>query len=347
MEQARIEWLTWLRRAMRRIPGSGLGHRQRELHLHRAAHLSRRRRGAHVRRRAGPVEHRNALRALDRTRREYAEGSAKLVWIDQRRSARRRCPTGWRHWSHKARRAPDNESHRHRRRSGLEQWRTFRWRGALQQLVHPIRARLEHRFNGGIDAARRARGVARDRSAGCSSSPAGYWALDRCIRCSASSGTSLILYLLIGFRHFSHAFSAIVDALRSGRCDRRARAPRGVARRDASAVTAEEIPKLAIEQGLDDSYRHVFGILFWFLVLPGPVARCCTALTVLLAARVAGRRGDAVGHQLAPFGRPVQRLLYWLDWIPVRLTALDLRRRRRLRGRGLLLAHAGRAMAVA
>jgi cobalamin biosynthesis protein CobD/CbiB len=45
-------------------------------------------------------------------------------------------------------------------------------------------------------------------------------------------------------------------------------------------------------------------------------------LTVLLAERW---RGDAVtpmGHELGQFGRPVHRLLFWLDWAPVRLTAV-------------------------
>jgi len=29
-----------------------------------------------------------------------------------------------------------------------------------------------------------------------------------------------------------------------------------------------------------------------------------------------------MGHELTTFGRPVRRLLHWLDWIPVRLTAI-------------------------
>jgi adenosylcobinamide-phosphate synthase len=91
---------------------------------------------------------------------------------------------------------------------------------------------------------------------------------------------------------------------------------------DASAAAAEEIPKLAIEQGMEDSYRHVFGTLFWFLVLPGPGGAVLYRLTVLLAGQWRGVAVTPIGHQLASFGRPVQRLLYWLDWIPVRLTAL-------------------------
>jgi adenosylcobinamide-phosphate synthase len=131
----------------------------------------------------------------------------------------------------------------------------------------------------------------------------------------------LVLYLLVGFRHFSHAFSAIVEALKAGdaiAARRRLAAWRGS---DASAVGAEEIPKLAIEQGLEDSYCHVFGILFWFLVLPGPAGAVLYRATVLLASEWQGDELTPLGHQLSAFGAPVRRLLHWLDWIPVRLTA--------------------------
>jgi adenosylcobinamide-phosphate synthase len=86
-------------------------------------------------------------------------------------------------------------------------------------------------------------------------------------------------------------------------------------------VSAEEIPKLAIEQGLKDSYCHVFGTLFWFLVLPGPAGAVLYRATVLLASEWQGDELTPLGHQLSVFGAPVRRLLHWLDWIPVRLTA--------------------------
>ena len=100
---------------------------------------------------------------------------------------------------------------------------------------------------------------------------------------------------------------------------RRLAAWRGI---DASAATAEEIPKLAIEQGFTDSYRHVFGTLFWFLVLPGPVGAVLYRLTVLLTERWSGDAVTPMGHELGQFGQPVQRLLFWLDWVPVRVTAV-------------------------
>src|SRR5437867_4465297 len=79
---------------------------------------------------------------------------------------------------------------------------------------------------------------------------AGYWALEVLPPLLALVWNVFFLYLLVGFRHFSHAFSAIADALKAGdviAARRRLAAWRGI---EASAVTAEEIPKLAIEQGL-------------------------------------------------------------------------------------------------
>ena len=98
----------------------------------------------------------------------------------------------------------------------------------------------------------------------------------------------------------------------------------GASAQTASTIKAADVPapKLAIEKGLEDSYRHVFGTLFWFLVLPGPGGAVLYRLTALLAGQWQGAAATPIGHQLASFGLPVQRLLYWLDWIPVRLTAL-------------------------
>jgi adenosylcobinamide-phosphate synthase len=203
---------------------------------------------------------------------------------------------------------------------GIEQWRTFRWRGALQQRFIRYARWLEHRFNGGA-AQQGAIAAALAIAPPVLVAACGYWALDPISPLLGLAWNVLVLYLLVGFRHFSHAFSAIVDALKAGdaiAARRRLAAWRGS---DASGVSAEEIPKLAIEQGIEDSYRHVFGILFWFLVLPGPAGAVLYRATVLLAAEWQGDELTPHGHQLSAFGTPVRRLLDWLDWIPVRLTA--------------------------
>ena len=79
-----------------------------------------------------------------------------------------------------------------------------------------------------------------------------------------------VLYLTLGFRQFSHAFTAIVEALRVGDLDR-ARVLLTDWRGEAAVeYNGTEIAKVAIEEGLINSHRHVFGVIFWFLILPGP-----------------------------------------------------------------------------
>jgi adenosylcobinamide-phosphate synthase len=203
----------------------------------------------------------------------------------------------------------------------LEQWRAPRWRGTVQRVFGRYARFLERRFNAGTE---QQGALAAFLAAGppVVVAAAAYWVLDALHPVLGLAWNVAVLYLLVGFRHFSHAFTAIGDALRAGdaiTAHKRLVAWRGA---DASTAPAEEIPKLAIEQGVEDSYRHVFGTLFWFLVLPGPVGAVLYRLTVLLAAQWQGTALTPVGHQLAAFGRPVQQLLYWMDWIPVRLTAL-------------------------
>ncbi len=204
---------------------------------------------------------------------------------------------------------------------GLEQWRAFRWRIGAQRLFARYARFLERRFNAGTEEQGRLTAL-------LAMGPpvviavAVYWALDAVHPALGLIWNVCIVYLLVGFRQFSHAFTAIGTALRTGdaiTARKRLVAWRGSA---ASSATAEEIPKLAVEQGIEDSYRHVFGTLFWFLVLPGPAGAVLYRLTVLLARQWQGLGVTPMGQQLAAFGRPVQQLLYWLDWLPVRLTAL-------------------------
>src|SRR6266700_5171247 len=204
---------------------------------------------------------------------------------------------------------------------GLEQWRAFRWRNGVQKIFVRYARFLEDRFNAGTEqqgavAALFALGPP------VAIAAAGYWALDAVHPVLGLLWNVAILYLLVGFRHFSHAFTAIGEALRAG--DANAARKRLVAWRgaDANAAPAEEIPKLAIEKGFEDSYRHVFGTLFWFLVLPGPGGAGLYRCAGLLAEEWRSEALTPIGHQRAAFGQPVQRLVYWLDWLPVRLSAM-------------------------
>jgi adenosylcobinamide-phosphate synthase len=203
----------------------------------------------------------------------------------------------------------------------LEQWRAFRWRSGFVQLFRRYARTLERRFNAGTAQ----QGVI---AGALALAPAVvlaavvYWALDQISPLLGFAWNVAILYLLVGFRHFSHAFSAIGEALKAD--DVIAARKRLVAWRggDAAGASAGEIPKLAIERGLLDVYRHVFGTLFWFLALPGPGGAVFYRLTSLLAEQWRGDVDTPMGIQLARFSQPIAQMLHWLDWIPVRLTAM-------------------------
>jgi cobalamin biosynthesis protein CobD/CbiB len=120
-----------------------------------------------------------------------------------------------------------------------------------------------------------------------------------------------VLYLTLGFRQFSHHFTAIQLAIKSGDIER-ARAELD-AWRGASGVerSREEVIRLAIEEALLASHRNVFGVLLWYVLL-GPAGAVLYRLAAYLAVRWKG---------LGSFGDFAQRAFYLLEWPAVRLTA--------------------------
>jgi adenosylcobinamide-phosphate synthase len=135
------------------------------------------------------------------------------------------------------------------------------------------------------------------------------------------------LYSLMGFRRFSHAVSTIVAALRMGDLPLARRALAAWRGGWAGDLPSDAVARFTLEQGLVDAYRQVFAVLFWFLVLPGPAGAVLYRLAALLAAewRADDPRDELVpgARERATFGKPARDLLWLLDWIPVRLTALS------------------------
>lgn len=120
------------------------------------------------------------------------------------------------------------------------------------------------------------------------------------------------LYLTLGFRQFSHYFTDLQMAIRAGDVDR-ARELIGAWRGEpAQHRSREEVIRLALEEALVASHRHVFGVLFWFVVLPGPSGAILYRLALFLR-----RRWDGLGA----FGDSADRVYRLLEWPAVRLTA--------------------------
>jgi adenosylcobinamide-phosphate synthase len=121
-----------------------------------------------------------------------------------------------------------------------------------------------------------------------------------------------VLYLTLGFRQVSHHFTDLQLAVKSGDIER-ARALLDEWRGASGVVrTREEVIRLAIEEALLAAHRHVFGVLLWYMILPGPSGAILYRLAALLAAR---------WRALGAFGRFSQRAFRLLEWPAARMTA--------------------------
>ena len=144
-----------------------------------------------------------------------------------------------------------------------------------------------------------------------------YWLLWELQPLFAFVFNIVVLYLCMGFRHESHSFTEIHLALRMGELDRARTllaAWRGERYDEASA---SEIARLSIEMALVAAHRNLFGVVFWFVILPGPSGAVMYRVARLLA-ETWGRRRDA---EFGAFGVPAQRAFDAIDWLPVRITA--------------------------
>lgn len=193
----------------------------------------------------------------------------------------------------------------------LEQWRPLAERRSVGAALGGYAAWLEQSFNGG----ERRHGVVAWLVAVVPAAAAAllvhellaevHWLLALAFNVAA-------LYLTLGFRQFSHHFTQIQLAVKSGDIER-ARAELEAWRGASGAVRSrEEVIRLAIEEALLASHRHVFGVLLWFIILPGPSGAILYRLAAYLAARWRPR---------GAFGAFAQKAFHVLEWPAVRLTA--------------------------
>lgn len=193
----------------------------------------------------------------------------------------------------------------------IEQWRPLGQRPAVQGTLGAWAGWLEQSFNGG----ERHHGVIAWLVAvlpPVALALALHYLLYRLHPLVALVFNIAVLYLTLGFRQFSHYFTDIQVAVKSGDVERARVALEQW--RGASGVVRprEEVIRLAIEEALLASHRHVFGVLLWYLLLPGPSG----AVLYRLAAYFAWR-----WQALGGFGEFAERAFHVLDWPAVRLTA--------------------------
>jgi adenosylcobinamide-phosphate synthase len=137
-----------------------------------------------------------------------------------------------------------------------------------------------------------------------------------------------VLYVAFGFRQFSHPLTRIQAALEAGDVNAARRLLVDLKRHTepgfrAMELSPGEIARQSIDFGLLEAHRHVFGVLFWFVLLPGPVGAVMYRLAEFVNRRWNPR--PAVGSAALPgdrFGRFAAAAFNLIDWVPARLTAL-------------------------
>lgn len=146
-----------------------------------------------------------------------------------------------------------------------------------------------------------------------------YWALLRYnLILAAFAWNVLIVYLTLGFRHYSHYFTSIQLALNAGD-EAAARALLAEwTKQDTVGLEANEIARIAVEKALITTHRNVFGVFFWFLLPLGPAAAVMYRVSEYLAR--AWNEPDHMKNEA--FGQFAAKAFYWIDWVPARLTAV-------------------------
>ena len=145
-----------------------------------------------------------------------------------------------------------------------------------------------------------------------------YWGLHTLHPLLALGWNILIVYLTLGFRHYSHYFTSIQLALNAGD-DANARTLLAEwSKLDTVGMDASEISRIAVERALISTHRNVFGVFFWFLLPFGPAG----AVLYRVAEYLARAWNEPEHMRSEAFGRFAATAFYWLDWVPVRLTAV-------------------------
>lgn len=156
-----------------------------------------------------------------------------------------------------------------------------------------------------------------------------YWALLHWLGWPLALVWSVaVLYLTLGFRQFSHHFTAIRDALEEGdEAEARARLAQWQ-QVDAGELPRSEIVRHVIEYSVIAAHRHVFGVLAWYSVFAalglGPTGAVLYRLAEFVA-RYWGPHSRAVTAHPPSEGlqRASQSAWMLIDWLPARLTAMS------------------------
>lgn len=199
----------------------------------------------------------------------------------------------------------------------FEQFKPLRADNPVYAAIKQLTARMEATFNAGQESHGRMAWVV-TMLALLVPATLIYWLCAKINPLLAMAWNILVVYLTLGFRHYSHYFTSIQLALNSGD-ENTARALLAEwTRQDTAGMSASDVSRIAVEQALITTHRNVFGVFFWFAMPLGPVGAILYRVAEYLAR--AWNEPDHLRNEA--FGRFAIRAFYWLDWVPARLTAI-------------------------
>jgi len=135
-----------------------------------------------------------------------------------------------------------------------------------------------------------------------------------------------VLYVTLGFRQFSHHFTAIRDALDAADEQQARQLLAQWQQVDASELPRSEIVRHVIEYSVLAAHRHVFGVLTWFSVLAalglGPAGAVLYRMSEFVARYWKFRASTKLQPASAALQTAAARAWELIDWLPARATAM-------------------------
>jgi adenosylcobinamide-phosphate synthase len=133
------------------------------------------------------------------------------------------------------------------------------------------------------------------------------------------------LYLCMGFGKFSHNFTDIQQALRTGDIETAHTRLSNLQGRSTQRLNSVEIARVTIETSLIALNRHLFGVIVWFtlfslLGLCGAAGGLLFRLSLELSNHWANE-ANAYSPSGGKFGDFALNMRTRLEWLPIRLTA--------------------------
>ncbi|MFZ9585915.1 MAG: CobD/CbiB family protein [Pseudohongiellaceae bacterium] len=198
----------------------------------------------------------------------------------------------------------------------IEQFRPLRADNPVYAWIRVFAARIEHSFNAGQPEHGRM-GWLVMMSVLVMPVLLVHWLLALAGPLAQFIWTVLIVYLTLGFRHYSHYFTAIQTALNEGELTEARRLLAEWTHQDVRDLDSRELALLSVENALITTHRHVFGVFFWLLLPVGPAGAVIYRLAEYLA-----RAWNGPDMKDEFFGAFAKKVFDLIDWLPVRLTAV-------------------------